>query len=131
MSAGYWKKWPVPLTFTEPGDEATGVIVATDDSEKWPVLHIQQSDGIIRVVRVTQARLHELLGEKAPDVGDKVRIRYIGPAAKAAPGMSPAKEFTVEVRRRNSRPPDGTDTGISGETKQPENVPGAGEQNHE
>lgn len=122
MSADYWKRWPVPLTFTKAGDEAIGEIVALGDmKEKWPELHVRQADGIVRVVRVTQARLHELLGELTPGVGDRVRIRYTGDAPKAAPGMSPAKEFTVEIRRKEqeSRPPEKAKS-ISGEVQ---NVP--------
>lgn len=102
MTADYWKRWPVPFTFTAAGDEATGTIVGLGDlKEKWPELHIRQADGLVRVVRVTQVRLHELLGELIPCVGDRVRIRYIGDAPKAAPGMSPVKEFTVEIRRQD------------------------------
>jgi hypothetical protein len=124
VSVDYWKKWPVPLTFTEAGDEATGEIIALGDlREKWPELHIRQADGIVRIVRVTQARLHELLGEAVPCAGDRIRIRYTGDAQKAAPGMSPAKEFTVELRRAGSQPPAGTDG--SG-TASSENAPGAG-----
>lgn len=125
MSADYWRRWPAPLTFLEPGDEAVGDVVALGDpSEKWPELHLRQADGIIRVVRVTQTRLHELLSEAVPCVGDRVRIRFTG-LGKAMPGMSAPKEFTVEVRRKGSQPRTGTDNGTSGETTS-ENASGAG-----
>jgi hypothetical protein len=110
VSGDYWKNWPVPLTFTEPNDEATGEIIALGDlKEKWPELHIRQADGIVRTVRITHARLHELLGEQKPCAGDRIRIRYTGDAPKTAPGMSPTKQFTVEIRRPDSRPPGGTE----------------------
>jgi hypothetical protein len=125
VTADYWKRWPTPLTFTEIGDEATGVIVALGDlKEKWPEIHVRQADGIVRIVRVTQARLHELLGELIPCVNDRIRIRYTGDG-KAMPGMAPAKQFTVEIKRaEDPGPGDGTDKGIRGSAS--ENVTGAG-----
>lgn len=103
MSADYWKKWPVPFTFLEPGDEATGQVVGFGDlREKWPEVHIRDGEGRVRIVRVTQTRLHELLCEQEPDVGDRIRIRFTG-LGKAMPGMSAPKEFTVEIRRQGAK----------------------------
>jgi hypothetical protein len=127
VTADYWKRWPVPLTFANPGDEATGEIIATGDlRDKCPELHIRQADGIVRIVRITHARLHELLGELTPGVGDRVRIRYTGDAEKALPGMNPAKEFTVEIKRQGSQPLGGTDNATSGEVKRIGERPEAG-----
>lgn len=127
MSADYWRHWPAPLTFTKPGDKAEGEIVAEGDlDEKWPELYIRQADGIVRVVRVTHARLHELLAEALPRVGDRIRIRYVGDAKKAAPGMSPAKEFTVEVRRQGSQSPGRPAATTSTNAETAENSRGAG-----
>lgn len=124
MSTEYWRKWPVPLTFTKPGDEAVGEIVAMIPDGKTPELHLRQADGIVRVLRVTQARLHELLGEAVPCLGDRIRVRYIGDG-KAMPGMSPAKEFTVEIRRAGSQPETRPDAGTVGSATS-ENEPRAG-----
>lgn len=119
MTVDYWKRWPAPLTFTNIGDEAVGEVVAPADVDtKFPELHIKQDDGIVRVVRVTHARLHELLVERIPQAGDRIRIRYIGDG-KAAPGMAPAKQFTVEIKRKGS-PPQGGGTGVRGSA--PENA---------
>jgi hypothetical protein len=105
LSLDYWRRWPVPLTFEKPGDKAEGVIVAEGDPrQKWPEIHVRQDDGIVRIVRVTQTKLREKVGVLAPCQGDWIKIVYIGDAKKAAPGMNPTKEFTVEVRRVGSGP---------------------------
>lgn len=108
MSGDYWNRWPIPLTFTEPGDKVEGVIVAFGDMrDKYPQIHVRTADGKVRVVNITQARLHEQLGELAPGEGDRIRITYAGEAPKAAPGMNPTKEFTVELKRAaGPRPPE-------------------------
>lgn len=99
----YLKRWPAPKTFSAPGDEIKGTIVGWDESsEKYPVIHIREASGLIRIVRVTQARLHERLVELLPDLGDRIWIRFDGEAKKAAQGMSKAKEFTVEIRRADN-----------------------------
>lgn len=106
MSADYWRRWPVPFTFDQPGDEAVGDVVGLGDlREKWPEVHIKDRDGRIRVVRVTQVNLHEQLCTEEPCVGDRIRIRFVGLGKKAKPDMSPPKLFTVEVRRKGSQPP--------------------------
>lgn len=102
----YLKRWPAPKTFTQAGDEIKGTLVAWDAmSEKYPVLHIQTADGMVRIVRITQVRLHERLVELNPDIGDRLWIRYDGEEEKAMKGHSKAKMFTVEIRRNGSQPP--------------------------
>lgn len=101
----YFKRWPIPKTFTEVGDEVKGELVAYDAmSEKYPVIHVKTAGGMVRIVRITQARLLERIAELNPNIGDRILIRYEGEAKKAAPGMNRVKEFTVEVRRQGSRP---------------------------
>lgn len=127
MSADYWRRWPAPLTFTDVGDEVDGVIVSLGDlKERWPELHIRQADGLIRVVRVTQARLHEQLAERKPGVGDRIKITYTGEAAKAVPGMSPAKEFTVKVGRAGTPASPRADVASGDGTSAPKNAAEAG-----
>lgn len=99
----YWRQFTVNAHFTEPC-VITGTVVNLSEHRLQtgvaPRVTIQQADGTKIVVLVTQARLLSAFVEAAPTVGDRVRITYHGPADKAAPGMSPAKQFTVEVRRR-------------------------------
>jgi len=122
MSADYWRKWPVPFTFTVAGDEAAGIIVGLGDlSATWPELHIRDGDGLVRVVRVTQRRLHEQLGELQPGIGDKIRIRYTGDTGSPAGRI---KEFAVKVWPKDSQPRPGTEAGTNG-GKAAENAAGA------
>lgn len=90
------------------GDEIKGTVITWDGSDaKYPSLHLRTADGLIRIVRVTQARLHERLAELLPNPGDRLWIRYDGEADKSAPGLSKTKEFTVQIRRAESRSPSG------------------------
>lgn len=99
----YLKRWPAPKSFVNKGDEIDGILVAWDAmSEKYPVLHLKTAGGLIRIVRVTNVRLHEQLADLDPDIGDRLFIRYDGDETKAAPGMTKAKKFTVERRARSN-----------------------------
>lgn len=122
MSTHPLHRWPAPKTFGTVGDEIKGTVIAWDGSDAaYPSLHIRTADGLIRIVRVTQARLHERLAELLPDPGDRIWIRYDGESKRSVPGMNPTKEFTVEIRRADSRPSaDGTGS------QPPENGQGAG-----
>lgn len=124
--ADYLKRWPAPKTFTEAGDEIKGTLVAWDaQSEKYPVLHIKEPTGMVRIVRITQVRLHEQLVDLDPDLGDRLWIRYDGEEDKAMKGHNRAKKFTVEIRRaKDPDPSGGTDNGIRGGAS--ENVTGVG-----
>lgn len=121
-------RWPAPKTFINPGDEIKGTLVGFDGaSEKYPVLHIREAQGLVRIIRVTQAVLHERLVDLWPELGDRIWIRYDGedPATKR-PGMSAVKLWHVEIRRadKDPVPGDGTDHGIRGSAS--ENVSGGG-----
>ena len=97
MVTDYWKRWPVTVSWAEPG-EVVGTIVAFGDlKEKHPQMTIRTPDGLVLTLNITQARLHERLAQLAPQEGDKIRIRYIGDSDKSLPNMSPTKLFTVEV----------------------------------
>lgn len=98
------RHWPAPKTFTEPGDEIKGTFVAWDPlSEKYPILHLRTADGLVRIIRVTQVRLHERLADLLPQEGDRLWIRYDGEEDKAMKGHNKAKKFTVEIRRNGSQ----------------------------
>jgi hypothetical protein len=93
--------------FTTPGDTIEGEVVglsATDfggTAELTPVLTIRTDQGD-RDVTASQRVLVGKLAEQSPEVGDHITIRYDGEAPSARPGRSPAKLFTVTVKRKVS-----------------------------
>lgn len=106
----YWNQFIATVSWDEP-KELTGIIEAreTIDGQPagkgqprplYPVLRIRLETGRGVIVYGTQARLLELLTLHAPEVGDRIKIIYKGESGKAAPGMSPTKEFEVKVQRR-------------------------------
>lgn len=126
---GFWRQFVVAFYFDNPGDELVGVLVkfwreggGGDDSV--PALRLQTKDGRRFDVTAHQERLKAELVKKAPVKGDWVKIVYKGEAERAAPGMSKAKLFTVEVVRPNSQPEAGAEAvrGSAGS----ENAPRAG-----
>lgn len=99
----YWRQFPVTVRFDQPDTEVIGRIIDLTEvkvrEEYLPKLRLQQKDGTILVIIVGQTRLLAELAEKRPAKGDLLKIRYHGEGKRAAPGMNPTKEFTVEVRR--------------------------------
>jgi hypothetical protein len=92
--------------FVSPGDTIEGELLnltSTDfggTADPVPVLTIRTSDGP-REVTASQTVLVSRLVESGPEVGDQIRIRYDGDSDKARPGRSPAKLFTVTVKRKD------------------------------
>lgn len=93
--------------FVQPGDTIEGEVIglsATDfggTGELTPVLTIRTPDGD-KDVTASQRVLVSRLAEVAPEQGDTISIRYDGEADSARPGRSPAKLFTVTVKRKLS-----------------------------
>jgi len=104
MTSQYWLKFPVTVTFLEPGF-VEGTITALETLENvdgiHPRIRLRRPDGGTSIVNATQTRLVAELVRLSPAVGDKVRITYHGTAKKAARGFDPAKEFTVEIWPQN------------------------------
>lgn len=104
----YWARFVATAYFTEPMT-IVGTVESLGDQmvrpgEYVPEVLIRLDDGSLVKVTAHQVRLvNELLRTK-PVVGDRIRIRYLGEAPKAPPGLHPAKEFLVEVRRPPSSP---------------------------
>lgn len=102
----YWRQFPVRIYWDTP-KTVVGTVVRLDEQRAkdgaLPVVVLQLDDGTVAEILVTQARLTAELVAKEPAVGDRVKIDYTGEAARAAPGMSPTKEFTVVVRRKGSQ----------------------------
>lgn len=105
-AAAYWRQFPVTAHFLEP-TEIVGTLIELGEhrtrDEVIPKLRIQARDGTIIIVIAGQTRLQAELVKHAPAIGDRIKITYTGEATRAAPGMNPTKEFTVEVRRAGSQ----------------------------
>ena len=89
------------VSFKEIGDQVVGVIKQIRTGKDFngnpcPEL-ILDVDGEEKTVTAGQVLLKAALAEKAPQVGDKVRIIYSG-IGEARPGKAPAKQFTVDVK---------------------------------
>jgi hypothetical protein len=103
---GFWDGYKGDrFKFTEAGDIIEGTITrlsATDFGDgPVPIVAVDDKE-VTCSQRVLQLRLAEL----APEVGDWVSIRYDGEDhARARPGRSPAKLFTVTVKRNNNPNP--------------------------
>lgn len=106
----YWNQFIATVSWDEP-KELVGTIEALDSMEgmppgrglprpRYPVLRIRLESGRGVIVNGAQARLLELLTDLGPEVGDRIKIVYKGEADKAAPGMSPTKEFEVKIQKR-------------------------------
>ena len=123
-----WTRFPYTVSFATPCQVA-GTILALEDIQTadgtGTRITILQADGNTAIVNAIQTRLRAELIPLDPQEGDRIRITYIGEAKKAAPGMSPTKDFRVEIRKV-SQPPGGTGSGQSGDSAGPENVPEAG-----
>lgn len=128
-AVAYWRQFTVNFYFERPGDKVAGTLVDywSDGPLKEPIpkIRLQTDDGRQFDIVAHQERLKAELVKAAPVKGDRIRIVYTGEAEKAAPGMSKAKLFTVDVRRPGSPSPAGTGSEASGEVG-PENAPGAG-----
>lgn len=100
LNVGFWDGYKGDrFKFTEAGDSIEGTITrlsATDFGDgPVPIVTIDDKE-VTCSQRVLQMRLAEL----APEVGDWLKITYDGEDhARARPGRSPAKLFTVVVKR--------------------------------
>lgn len=105
--AGFWDSFSNGdrFKFVNVGDIIEGEILrlsVTDfggSGDMAPVLHIKTEQGD-KELTASQVALQRRLAEQAPEVGDLIRIRFDGEAESARPGRSPAKLFTVTVKKQ-------------------------------
>lgn len=95
-STGEW------ISFRDIGDQVIGDIIAirtgTDfNGNPCPELILRTDDGEERTLTAGQTLLKSALAEQAPQVGDKIFIKYTG-NTEAKPGKAPAKQFQVAVK---------------------------------
>lgn len=92
------------VKFENVGDAVVGIIKEIREGKDFnsnpcPLLVLEVSDeGDEKTLTAGQVLLKAALAEKAPQVGDKVRITYSG-IGEAKPGKAPAKVFTVDVKK--------------------------------
>jgi hypothetical protein len=107
---GFWDSFGAGdrFKFVNPGETIEGEVLdlsATTfggTADPTPVILIRTDQGD-KEVTASQTVLCSKLAEQAPEIGDHISIRYDGEADKstARPGRSPAKLFTVTVKRRD------------------------------
>lgn len=105
---GFWNQFVTAFYFERPKDTIAGHLIAheTEGPPKDPIpkLYLQTEQGARRYVMATQERLKAALQAACPARGDWLRITYVGDGERAAPGMTKAKLFEVELKRRQTTP---------------------------
>lgn len=96
------------VSFKEVGDQIVGVIKQIRTGKDFngnpcPEM-VLDVDGEEKTITAGQVLLKAALAEKAPQVGDKIRIVYSG-IGEARPGKAPAKQFTVDVKAEKADKP--------------------------
>lgn len=92
------------VKFENVNDSVIGIIKEIREGKDFngnpcPLLVLEVSEeGDEKTLTAGQVLLKAALAEKAPQVGDKIRIVYSG-VGDAKPGKAPAKQFTVEVKK--------------------------------
>lgn len=83
--------------------DVTSVSMASFQGNEFPQLTLRTADGE-QIVSANQSRLQRALADDPPNIGDRVKIEYLGEAGNAQPGMNPAKLFQVTVTHRQGTP---------------------------
>jgi hypothetical protein len=100
--------YPQPFKFRNKGDRVAGEVyyIRTTDfggtADKVPEIWIRADDGTEWGVAASQVNLRRLLCQHRPAVGDRIAIVYSGDATSTKAGFSPAKQFDVALRRKDS-----------------------------
>lgn len=91
------------VKFDNVGDEVIGIIKDVREGRDFngnpcPLLVLEVNEtGEEKTLTAGQVMLKAALAEKAPKVGDKVKITYSG-MSEAKPGKAPAKLFTIDIK---------------------------------
>lgn len=102
-----WKEYDSGefVSWKEKGEVAQGVLAEVSETNfgdpkkgMKPVLHLQQADGSLKKLSCSQVRLLNQVIAIAPDIGDHVKVTYLGEdTAAKKPGQNAPKDFKVEV----------------------------------
>lgn len=93
------------VKFNQPGDAAIGTIVKMERADmqqpdgridQMPRLHLMGDDGKVRTVLCGPRNLQDLLSQRKPRVGQRIKIAYV--SSTPLGGGKAAKNFAVEVR---------------------------------
>ena len=80
----------------------TKVSEASYQGNEFHDLEVTGADGVSTIISASQTRLKLALRETDPDVGDGIRIEYLGESETSRPGQHPAKLFKVNVARKGA-----------------------------
>ncbi len=98
----YWRQFPISWDPDEPGETLVGTVEHLGETklrDQWyPRVQVRTDGGDLVTVIATQKQLLAKLVTLKPKVGDRIKIRYEGPAAQAAPGMHPTLRYSIAVR---------------------------------
>jgi hypothetical protein len=101
-AVAYWRQFPVTWDPDEPGETLVGKVEHLGETklrDSWyPRVQVRTEAGELVTVIATQKQLLAKLVAAKPRVGDRIKIRYEGPAGHAAPGMNPTLRYSVAVR---------------------------------
>lgn len=130
MSDDYWRGFIATASFMEP-TTIEGMVEWLDvyktNKGIAPQMLIRLDSGQGVIINVLQARLLEECTRLRPRAGDRIRIVYEGEAKRAAPGMSPTKEFDVTIVQRGQKSQSQERAeGTSGKKEPSDNAPGTG-----
>jgi len=100
-ASGPW----IPKT---PGEKLTGVLSGLDigwsdyQGGEYPIMRITVDTGEERPVHGFSTVLKGEILKHKPKIGEYLTVTYLGLAAKAKPGMNPAKLYRIYVEGRES-----------------------------
>jgi hypothetical protein len=93
----------------EPGDALIGEVVDLDERDSeygdvpYPIVTVLTDDGNEVAFHGFHTIARRELAKKQPQVGERIGIKYIGPASTTKAGMSPAQLYKIVVEREESK----------------------------
>lgn len=98
----YWRNFAATWDPTEDDVELIGTLEHLGEKrlreEFFPWLKIRTDKGTLFEIIASQKMLRSELVRYRPRVGDRIWIKYLGVAKKAAPGMNPTQLYKVAVQ---------------------------------
>jgi hypothetical protein len=98
---GDWVKWDRPQVVE---GVVTHIAIGSYLDATYPELTIRTATGDLRM-SANQTQLQRALADDPPNLGDSIRVEYLGEADNARPGYNPTKRFAVKVTHLSAAPP--------------------------